>query len=87
MVCSRMTKQLQDGKQPDNLNIDTRMSVVLELSCKWIMSGYDHIRSSQEIVKHRFKKAGIISAIDDGVEQALQASNATLISAEDPFDL
>ena len=40
------------------------MSVVKELSCKWIISGYDHIRSSPEIIRNGFKKAGIISAIE-----------------------
>ncbi|MCG8624657.1 MAG: hypothetical protein MJE68_22010, partial [Proteobacteria bacterium] len=33
-----VTKQLEDGKRPDEIHIDTRMSVVKELSCKWIMS-------------------------------------------------
>jgi hypothetical protein len=42
------------------------MSIVKELSCKWIMSAYDHIRSSPEIVKNGFKKAGIVNAIENG---------------------
>ena len=81
-----VAKQLQHGKQPDEIHIDTRMSVVKELSCKWIMSGYDHIRSSPEIVRNGFKKAGIISAIEDGVEQAALVADATLELDKDPFD-
>ena len=62
------------------------MSVVKELSCKWIMSGYDHIRFSPEIVQNGFKKAGIISAIEDGVEQAALVADTTLELDKDPFD-
>ena len=69
-----------------NNHIDTRMSVVKELSCKWIMSANDHIRSSPEIIKNGFKKAGIISAIEHGVEQVTADSEAALESDKDPFD-
>ena len=81
-----VAKQLQDGKQRDEIHIDTRMSVVKQLSCMWIMSGYDHMRSSPEIIRNGFKKAGIISAIEDGVEQASLVADATLESDKDPFD-
>ena len=81
-----VAKQLQDGKQPDEIHIDTLMSVVKQLSCMWIMSGYDHMRSSPEIIRNGFKKAGIISAIEDGVEQAALVADATLESDKDPFD-
>ena len=67
----KVANQLQDGKQPDNIHIDTRMSVVKELSCKRIMSAYDHICSSPEMIRKGFKKAGIISAIEEEVEQAV----------------
>lgn len=81
-----VAKQLQRGKQPDEIHIDTRMSVAKELSCKWIMSGYDHIHSSPKIVQNGFKKAGIISAIEDGVEQAALVADTTLELDKDPFD-
>ena len=45
------------------------MFTVKELSRKWIMSAYDHIRSSPEIVKNGFKKAGITYAIENGIAQ------------------
>ena len=76
-----VTKQLQDGKQLDSVHVDTRMTVIKELSCKWIMSAYDHVHSSPEIVKNGFKKAGIVSAIKDGV-----ISDVTLESDNDPVD-
>ena len=49
------------------------------------MSGYDHIRSSPEIIRNGFKKAGIISAIEDGVEQTALVADATLELDKDPF--
>ena len=47
---------------------------------------YDHIHSSPEIVRNGFKKAEIISAIEDGVEQVALVADATLESDKDPFD-
>ena len=49
-----VAKHLTNGCQADKIQIDTRMSIVKELSCRWIMSAYDHIRSSSEIVKNGF---------------------------------
>ena len=51
---------------------DTSMSVVKELSCKWIMYGYDHICSSPEIIRNGF--------------QVTANSEATLDCDKDPFD-
>ena len=81
-----VAKQLEDGKQTDEIHVDTRISVVKELSCKRIMSGYDHNRSSPEIIKNGFKKAEIISAIEHGVEQVTADSEVALESDKDLFD-
>ena len=62
------------------------MSVVKELSCKWIISAYDHIRTSHEIVQNGFKKACIIIAIEDGVEKAVLVADVSLETDKDPFD-
>ena len=48
------------------------------------MSAYDHIQTSSEIVKNRFRKAGITSAIDNGVE--LPEDFRATVSDEDPFN-
>ena len=45
------------------------------------------MRSSPEIIRNGFKKAGIISAIEDGVEQAALVADATLESDKDPLTL
>ena len=50
------------------------------------MSGYDHICSSPQIIQIVFKKAGITSAIEDGVEQTALVADTTMESDKDPFD-
>ena len=45
-----------------------RMSIVKELSSRWILSAYDYICSSPDIVRNGFRKAGIATAIEDGIE-------------------
>ena len=50
------------------------------------MSAYDHIRCSPEIVRNGFMKAGIISAIENGVETAETSTDPNLNSDKDPFD-
>ena len=62
-----VAKHRSNGSHADDIHIDTRMSVVKE--CKWIMSAYDHVHSSSEIVKNGFKKAGITTVVEKGVEQ------------------
>ena len=64
----KVTKQMENGTQVDCVNVDMRMSVVKELSSRWIVSAYDYIRSSPEIVLNGFRKAGITSAIEYGIE-------------------
>ncbi len=78
-----VAKQLTDGVQADAVQIDFRMSTVKGVSCKWIMSAYDHIRSSPEIVKSGFRKAGIAHAIESDTSQT---DTGTLFLNSDPFD-
>ena len=55
-----------------------RMSIVKVISCKWIMSAYDHTRSSPEIVENGFKKAGIVRTIKNGVEEITSTTDLYL---------
>ena len=48
------------------------------------MTAYDHICSSPAIVENGFKKAGIVSAIENGVEEMSSMTNLYLDN--DPFD-
>ena len=63
----------------------THMSIVKELSCRWIMSTYDHIRSFSEIVKNGFNMAGITSAVENGVELPEDLVAAESSDSEDSF--
>lgn len=78
-----VAKHLSNGCRADDIHIDMRMSIVKELSCKWIMCAYDHIRSSSEIVQNGFKKAGITSAVENGVELS---EYTPVVATEDPFN-
>ena len=80
-----VAKQLANDTQIDCIHVDMRMSVVKELSSKWIVSAYDYIRSSPEIIRNGFKKAGITSAIEDGIEAA-EIAVTPQDSDNDPFD-
>ena len=81
-----VAKHLTNDCQADDVHIDTRMSIVKELSCRWIMSAYDHICSSSDIVKNGFKKTRITSAVENGVELPEDFVTAESIDSEDPFN-
>ena len=46
------------------------MSLMKELSSRWFISAYDHIRYNPDIVKHGFKKTGITKALEKGLPEA-----------------
>ena len=78
-----VTKLVENGTQVNCVNIDICMSIVKELSSRWILSAYGYIHSSPDIIRNRFRKAGITSAIKDGIE----APNAMVSKSEhDPFE-
>ena len=80
-------KQMENGTQVDSVNVDMRMSVVKELSSRWIMSAYDYIRSSPDIIRNGFRKAGITSTIEDGIEAfQLQHSDDDPLESDDDAD-
>ena len=55
--------QLSGGKQASEVQVDMRLSVVKELSAKWL-GLYDRLRASDEIIVNGFKEAGIKEAIE-----------------------
>ena len=72
---------MEAGTPPDAVNIDLCMSVIKELGCKWLVSGYDHIRSHPDLISNGFRKAGITSALENGLPD-----NETVEDLEDdPF--
>ena len=77
---------LTNGCQAHNIHIDTRMSIVKEMSCTWIMSVYEHICSSSDTVKTGFKKEGITSAIEKKLQLPQHFVATKSIDSEDPFN-
>ena len=75
----QVSKQLEEGKEPEDVKVDTRLSIMKPLSAKWITSAYDNFRSDSRIVRGGFVEAGIVEALDQD-ETEYQAE-----SDEDPF--
>ena len=73
----QVSKQLEEGKEPEDVKIDTRLSIMKPLSAKWIISAYDYLRSESRIVRGGFVEAGIVEALEqDKTEDHMD---------EDPF--
>ena len=56
-------KELDAGKGPTEIIVDRSMATIKEVSATWVTGLYDHLCSSQEIIKNGFHKAGIMDAI------------------------
>ena len=79
---------MENGTHVDCVNVDMQMYVVKELSSRWTMSAYDYICSSPDIICNGFKKAGITSAIQNGIEAIDPLVSATFQEFDDdPFVL
>ena len=55
--------QLSGGKQASDVQVDMRLSVMKELSAKWLEGLYDRLRASD--IVNGFKEAGIKEAIEN----------------------
>ena len=55
----QVAQELSTGKQPENIKIDTRLSVFKLHGTKWHTSAYDYFCSHKEIIMNGFHKAGI----------------------------
>ena len=75
-------RQLEDGTEPENVKVDTKLSVIKTPSAKWLVSMYDYLRSKPEITIHGFKKAGITQAIEEGPDKVVSLEPE---SDDDPF--
>ena len=83
-----MQVKLQAGEELENITLDLRMSVMKELSGRWIVSACDHIRSHPEII-NGLKKAGIVEAIADPDTISTSTHGDLPVaddSDEDPFE-
>ena len=49
-VTNEVQKQLESGKQPENVKIETKLSIVRPLHAKWVISFYDSMQENKSIV-------------------------------------
>ena len=56
---------MDDGKQPEDVAVDMKLTVIKPLSARWIISAYDYLRNEAGIVRGRFTGAGICKAISE----------------------
>ena len=61
----QVSKQMDDGKQPEDIEVDMKLSVMKPLSARWIISAYESLRTEDGIVRGGFVKAGICEAMDE----------------------
>lgn len=71
-----VTKQLEAGKQPHDVQVDLRISTLKPLHAKWIVKVYDRFQTQKgkDIIVNGFRRAGILEAI-----------NYTEFPEQDPF--
>ena len=74
-----VSKQLQEGKNPEDISVDMRLSVLKELQAKWLVSAYDYLCANPLIGINGFKNAGIVDAIENF------SSGTATERDEDPF--
>ena len=74
-VTNEVQKQLESGKQPENVKTDTKLSIVNPLHAKCVTSFYDSMQTNKSIVTKGWDRAGIT--------QFLKIDSA--LKQEDPF--
>ena len=74
-VTNEVQKQLESGKQFENVKIDTKLSIVKPLHAKWVTWFYDSMQIDKSIVTKGRDRAGIT--------QILKIDSA--LNQEDPF--
>ena len=60
----QVSKQMNEGKQPADIEVDIKLSVTKPLSTRWIISAYDYLRNEGGIVRGGFVEGGICEAVD-----------------------
>ena len=58
----QVSAELEAGVPIDKITVDTRMSIIKEISAKWLTSAFDYIKSHPNIVINGFVKAGIVNS-------------------------
>ena len=61
----QVSKQMDDGKQPEDVAVDMKLTVMKPLSARWIISAYDYLKNEAGIVRGGFVEAGICEAVGE----------------------
>ena len=56
---------MDDGKQPEDVAVDMKLTVMKPLSARWIISAYDYLKNEAGIVRGGFVEAGICEAVGE----------------------
>ena len=59
-----VAKELISGKAINEINIGLKMSIVKPLSANWLISAFEHVRSSPNIICNGFKAAEIFDILN-----------------------
>ena len=60
----QIQKQVDDGKGVYEVDIDTRLSRMKPIHAQWLISLYDKLRNSEQLIVNGFKAASILEALD-----------------------
>ena len=69
-------RQLESGKQPENVKIVKNLSVNKPIYAKWITSFYDYMKNDRQIVLNGWEKSDITRFL----------KNDAALKCEDPFN-
>ena len=76
-ITNKVQKQLESDKQPENVTIDTKLSIIKPLHGKWVTSFHDSMQTNKSIVTKGWDQAGITQFLK--IDPALKQ--------DDPFDV
>ena len=58
----QVSVKLEAGVPVDKITVDTRMSIIKNVSAEWLVSAFDYIQSHPSIIINGFTKAGIVTS-------------------------
>ena len=60
----QIQKQVNDGKGVYEVDIDTQLSRMKPIHAQWLISIYDKLRNSEQLIVNGFKATSILEALD-----------------------
>lgn len=59
----KVSAAMRDGKHPDDINIDLKMTAMKPLHARWMLHSFDKIKCQNELFTKGWDKAGILKHI------------------------